>query len=140
MIDAEQLIRHELESSVLAYRGLDWDEVLARADVRRRRPRRGRVVAAAASAVAVAAAVLLALSPWTVSPSFADRSLAAVGNGRWVFAVIQTRAAYTRVVDLGTGREAPMMLQTMVAYDADTAAHLMELQPSEPRHRRRPRT
>jgi hypothetical protein len=97
-----------------------WAEVLASAGVRRPGPRRGRVAVAAASAVAVTAVILLALSPWTVSPSFADRSLAAVGNGRWVFAVIQTRAAYTRVVDLATGREAPVMLQTMVAYDAGT--------------------
>ena len=82
-----------------------WDEVLARAGVRRRRRVAPRLLALAA--VVVAAAVVVMVSPWerTGRVTFASRALAAIGDEPVLHAVIREQSTSPfRLIEIASGR------------------------------------
>jgi hypothetical protein len=99
----------------------DEPELLALADAiaatQSRTSRRRPVVMALAAAFAAVAAVLALLLGRSHSPSLVEEALAAVGDRPVIHAVIQRPAPDNVVVDLRTGRVAPVVVELESWYD-----------------------
>jgi hypothetical protein len=110
----------------VAERG-DWDSVLRDAAPRRRpRRRRGALLAVAAAVVGVAcAAALLAWPATHRGPSFADRALAAAGNGPVLHAVLEGPYSHP-LVDLRTGKRQALRPRQELWFDHSRGFHTIE--------------
>jgi hypothetical protein len=123
MTDIDTIARDRLDRRYPALAGEpDWADVLERlgraAPPRRNRGRYGFALIAAAL-VAVVAVALVGIRRG--SPSFVDQALAAVGNGRYVHAVLDTPTS-DQMLDLATGDTRIVSLRAEVRYDTSNGA------------------
>jgi hypothetical protein len=127
MTDTDTFIRSGFDRRYSALTGEPkWDDVLARVDeLSLRRRRRMTPVLALVAAVLVAGAVsLVVVAPWSGSPGLVQQALAALGNGRYIHAVLEPTAV-VRQLDLASGKERtlPPSYRIEMTYDAKTGTN-----------------
>ena len=96
-----------------------WEDVLARAGLRRRRLPANRVKVALATSLA--AVVLVLVSPWERAGQngVIDRALAAVGDGPVVHLVTRSAPQDITRIELATGREFPLIQESETWFDTE---------------------
>lgn len=108
----------------------DWDDALARSrqlsvttTTPARHHRREPVLAVAAAAVAAVAVTLALVAPWSGRPGLVRQALAAIGSGRYVHAVFQSRSSTVWWVDLQGPSERPVLTRIESIYDTQSGAY-----------------
>ena len=135
MTDIDVIVRDQLDRRYPVPEGdPDWSDVLGRLarteDVAPRSgwsallPRllRRRFVLAGAVALGATVAALVLVAPWRGGPNFVQQALGAVGQGRYVHAILQTPERYYRFLDLKTGKTRPSVSGPEFVYDTKTGA------------------
>lgn len=127
MTDHQPLI-DRLEALVDSNNRPDWKDVVRRAEApvqaaepaRARRSKRSYLARRLVPVVVLAAAALVAglIAPWQHGPSFADRALAAIGDGPVIHAVLRSETGDT-YIDLATGKETPQLVTTEIWFDSE---------------------